>query len=119
MRRLGLNWALWIPKWLAGFSPVGKAMQRYKLQDHAECPRCSQFEDTEHVLLCTARSAVSKWNASLSKLKTWMTKAATMLDLQHAILCYLTLWHMGKAPPIPQYHWPGVNDLIQAQSTIG
>jgi hypothetical protein len=41
IRRLGLNKSLWIPKWLAGFSPVGKVMQRYKLQDHAECPRCA------------------------------------------------------------------------------
>ena len=119
IRRLGLNRSLWIPKWLAGFSPVGKVMQRYKLQDHAECPRCSQFEDTEHVLLCKAPTAVTQWQASLSKLQIWLTKAATMPDLQHAILRYLSSWNNSSEPPIPQYHWPGVNDLVKAQSTIG
>ena len=90
-------------------------MQRYKLQDHADCSRCSQFEDTEHVLLCKAPNAITQWNASISKLKIWMTKAATMPDLQHAILSYLSCEDL----PIPQYHWPGVNDLIHAQSSIG
>jgi hypothetical protein len=119
IRRLGLNKSLWIPKWLAGSSPVGKVMQRYKLQDHAECPRCAQFEDTAHVLLCQAPHAVAKWNASISSLSLWLTKVSTMPDLQHAILHYLSSWHRNDVPTIPQYHWPGVNDLITAQGTIG
>ena len=119
IKRLGLNRSLWIPKWLAGFSPVGKLMQRYKLQEHAECPRCSLFEDTEHVLLCKAPSAVTQWNASISKLNLWMTKAATMPDLQHAIIRYLSSWHRSEPPLPPQYHWPGVNDLVLPQNLVG
>jgi hypothetical protein len=42
-----------------------------------------------------------------------------MPDLQHAILRYLSSWNNSSEPPIPQYHWPGVNDLVKAQSTIG
>jgi hypothetical protein len=94
-------------------------MQRYKLQDHAECPRCAQFEDTKHVLKCQAPQAISTWNASLSRLEIWLTKAGTMPDLQHTILSHLSSWHQNEDPPIPQYHWPGVNDLIAAQGNIG
>jgi hypothetical protein len=71
------------------------------------------------LLLCKAQNAVTQWNASISKLKKWLTKAATMPDLQHAILSYLTFWKMNSEIPIPQYHWPGVNDLIKVQSKIG
>jgi hypothetical protein len=38
IKALGLNWLLWIPKWIAGFSPVGKVQQHNNFQDHAECP---------------------------------------------------------------------------------
>ena len=59
MKLLGLNKSLWIPKWLlSGFAPVGKVMQRYKFQTHAECPRCSEYKDTNHVLKCKAPRAV-------------------------------------------------------------
>ena len=57
IKRLGLNKQLWIPKWLAGFAPVGKVLQRNKLQDHSKCPCCTALEDTKHVLLCTALKA--------------------------------------------------------------
>jgi hypothetical protein len=43
---LGLICSLWMPKWLAGFAPVGKVQQRNMFQDHAKCPRCSAFETT-------------------------------------------------------------------------
>jgi hypothetical protein len=51
IKLLGLTRSLWIPKWLAGFAPVGKVQQRNMFQDHAECPRRSAFETTAHVLL--------------------------------------------------------------------
>jgi hypothetical protein len=120
IKQLGLNRALWIPKWLAGFAPVGKVLQRNNLQDHAECPSCSNFETTAHVILCNAPNAQRQWDASIMTLDIWMTKSLTLPDLQTAILGRLqTLRHPANALPAPAYAWPGVNDLITAQDTVG
>jgi hypothetical protein len=119
IKRLGLNKQLWIPKWLAGFAQVGKVSQRLKLQDHAECPRCAAFEDTHHVVLCTAPKAQRKWDALVSNLKTWLLKANTMPDIQQAILSRLQAWRTQTRLPDLFYRWPGVNDLVRAQDLIG
>ena len=57
IKQLGLHHSLWIPKWLAGFAPIGKVLQCNNEQDHAECPRCAEFETSEHVILCQAPNA--------------------------------------------------------------
>jgi hypothetical protein len=118
-KRLGLNRSLWIPKWLAGFAPVGKVLQRYKFQEHAECPRCTAFEDTAHVLVCPAPRATTQWESSLSKLDIWLRKAATMPDLRNAILSRLRSWRANEEFQVPSYTWPGVNNLLQQQDLIG
>ena len=68
IRQLGLNQALWVPKWLAGFAPVGKVLQRNKYQDHAECPRCMEYKMTQHILLCKAPNAQRQWDSSITLL---------------------------------------------------
>jgi hypothetical protein len=119
IKLLGLNRALWIPTWLAGFAPVGKVQQRNQFQDHADCPRCSSFETTEHVVLCPAPTAQRQWAASLSHLSTWLTKAHTLPDIRTAILSRLRAWHHGTDLIAPSYTWPGVNDLVLLQDSIG
>ena len=89
IKQLGLHRSLWIPTWLAGFAPVGKVLQQNQQQDHAECPRCSEFEDTEHVILCTAPTAQRQWDASMVNLSTWMTKALTLPEIQKVIISRL------------------------------
>ncbi len=122
IRQLGLNRTLWIPKWIAGFAPVGKVLHRNNIQDHTECPRCTAFEDTEHVLLCQAPNAHRQWDATIANLDTWLTKALTLPDVQEAILSRLRSWRTGVHPvvyPQPTYNWPGVNELVTNQDTIG
>jgi hypothetical protein len=84
IKQLGLNKALWVPKWMAGFAAVGKVQQRNKLQDHTECPRCSEFETTAHVVLCPAPNAKRQWEASIATLSQWLNKANTLPDIQLA-----------------------------------
>jgi hypothetical protein len=119
IKRLGLNKQVWIPKWIAGFAPVGKVLQHNKLQDHSECFRCTAFEDTHHVVLCTAPKAQTKWDASVSLLKTWLLKANTMPNLHTAILSRLQAWQTQSRLQDPSYRWSGVNDLVWAQDLIG
>ncbi len=119
IKRLGLNRSLWIPKWLAGYAPVGKVMQRYNFQDHAECPRCSQFEDTAHVLQCQAPRDINQWKSSLAKLDTWMAKSTTMPALRSTIINRLQAWQQSDPTAAPTYNWPGVDDLIRKQTSVG
>jgi hypothetical protein len=120
IKQLGLNKALWVPKWLAGFAAVGKVQQRNKLQDHAECPRCSEFEDTAHVVLCPAPNAKRQWKASIATLSQWLNKANTLPDIQSAILSRLQSWYEQSEPlPTPTYNWPGLNDLVLQQDSVG
>jgi hypothetical protein len=120
IKQLGLHRSLWIPKWLAGFAPVGKVLQRNNQQDHAECPRCSAYETTAHILLCPAPNAQRQWDASLDLLDLWLTKVNTLPDLQKAILSRLRSWqHQDDSPPAPSYNWPRVNDLIFTQDAVG
>jgi hypothetical protein len=119
IKRLGLNKSFWVPKWLAGYAPVGKVLQRYKFQDHAKCPRCSEFEDTLHVIKCNAPRALVQWEASVAKLEVWLTTSATMPALCNAILNRLTAWKTDDMTPAPSYSWPGVDDLFTAQSRVG
>jgi hypothetical protein len=119
IKLLGLNRALWIPKWLAGFAPVGKVQQCNMLQDHAECPRCSAFETTAHVLLCPAPQAQHQWELSLASLDQWLTKAMTLPDIQKAILQRLHAWQNADELRATPYNWPGVNDIVLTQDTIG
>ncbi len=120
VKQLGLHRSLWIPKWLSGFAPVGKVLQRNNLQDHAECPRCAAFENTAHVIICPAPTAQRQWDSSLAQLNEWMTKSRTLPDLQHAIISSLRHWRTQEDDrPDPDYNWPGVNDLVLTQDIIG
>jgi hypothetical protein len=120
IKQLGLHKSLWIPKWIAGFAPVGKVLARNHLQTHAECPRCSEFEDTQHVLLCQAPNAQRQWDASIVTLDQWLTKARTLPDIHKAIISRLQSWRRQEVPlRPPDYRWPGLNDLVRAQDEIG
>jgi len=119
VKRLGLNRALWVPKWLAGYAPVGKVMKRYKFQTHDECPRCSEFEDTIHVIRCESQLATTQWDSSIATLDAWLFQVGTMPDLRHAIVTRLKAWKTHSPQIDPQYTWPGVNDLVKKQDLVG
>ena len=120
IKQLGLSRSLWIPKWLAGFAPVGKVLQRNSPQDHAECPRCFEFEDTDHVLLCKAPTAQRQWDASMATLSIWMIKALTLPEIKNAILHRIATVRNQEAVLPPIYcNWPGLTNLISAQDKVG
>lgn len=120
IKSLGLNRALWVPKWLAGFAPVGKVLQRNQQQDHAECPRCFEFETTDHVLLCKSPNAHRQWEASMATIDEWMTKACTLPDIQKAIMNRLATFRTQTDElPALDHTWPGLAELIAQQDLIG
>ncbi len=119
IKRLGLNKSLWIPKWLAGFAPVGKVLKQNKMQTHDECPRCTATETTAHVLRCPAPRAIAQWDSSIAMLRSWLLETSTMPDLRIAILQRLSAWKNNDGIRPPTYAWPGVNDLVNEQDLLG
>ena len=83
---------------------------KYKFQTHADCPRCAEFKDTAHVLLCKAPRAITQWDASIAKLDVILQKAA---------MSRLKALKDTSAFTAPTYTWPGVNNLIALQDSIG
>jgi hypothetical protein len=113
------GWSLWVgPRKLSSWYRTS-LYNHCQSQTHAECPRCAAFENTAHVLLCPAPNATRQWDKSLANLRTWLTQARTMPDLANAIINRLRSWRSQTAPTPPTYNWPGVNDLILAQDSIG
>jgi hypothetical protein len=55
----------------------------------------------------------------LANLCTWLTQARTLPDLANAIINRLQSWRSQTELTPPTYNWPGVNDLILAQDSIG
>jgi hypothetical protein len=94
-------------------------MKRYHFQDHAECLRCSEFEDTTHVIKCQAPHAVTQWEASVAKLDAWLIKSATIPALRSAILNRPKAWKTCDTTLVLSYSWPGVDDLLTAQARVG
>ena len=68
-------------------------LERYKYQDHSNCPRCnSPQEGTTHVLQCKAVEAVSIWNEELESLSQWMAEKHISWDLSNMIINELKRW---------------------------
>ena len=72
MTSLKLTRRHWIAKHAAGICGVGTVLQRWKWQDHATCPRCSETEDAAHVWVCRAPSSIQVWEESIAWLDKWM-----------------------------------------------
>jgi hypothetical protein len=47
------------------------------------------------------------------------TKAHTLPNIRNAILSRLSAWHQGNDLLAPSYAWPGVNDIVLLQDSIG
>jgi L-rhamnose mutarotase len=98
---------------------VDKVMQRYKFQIHAECPRCSEFKDTIHVIRCKSPLAITQWDSLIATLDAWLLQAGTMPNQRHAIVSRLKAWKTHAPQSDPQYTWPDVNDLVKNQDIVG
>ena len=91
----------WLSKWTTGICGVGKWLQRWKWQEHSDCPRCGQQnEDVQHVLLCNEISATTLWESLLSDLDQWLKSNNCDLEMNTVICQSLTSWHNGS-PLVP------------------
>ena len=93
MRSLPGSKRRWISKWCTGIFGNGITMQRWKQQDHSNCPRCHQpQEDAIHILTCQHISATGVWDTSILDLHNWMLNSKGHPELCSVLCSSLTSW---------------------------
>ena len=110
---------LMIPKWLAGFMPTGVVLHRRGLQSSDACPRCGLPETTSHVILCSAPSAIVRWQVNLRNYSSWLRSRQTMPDIARIILYHLQCWHDHTEPASFTPSCPSIAAALLDQTSIG
>ncbi len=88
-------------------------------QDHDNCPRCQEEEETtRHVLQCQDPRATETWEMQINKLTEWFNKKDTPADLQFAILRRINQWRKDQTFTEIQ-GTQLLKDAIQEQDCIG
>ena len=95
-------------------------MQRWKQQTSAKCPRCDEeIEDGLHVWLCKGDGVEEVWEASIRKLRQWMTKQKTLPNLAAVVCDRLSAWRHESTPKVHVSPFLGLRDMIKAQDNAG
>jgi len=57
------------------------------------------MEEKDHIIRCSAESAIARWKQVLTELDNWMQAAKNHPQLQQDIISGLQHWHDGTRPP--------------------
>jgi hypothetical protein len=110
----------WLSKWLTGFCGVGIMLQRYRHQNHSDCPRCGvSGETTAHIIQCQESGAKSLWRNGIKSLEGWMLDNQGHPEMTRIICRQLQNWQMKREDP---HLTPSEGTLIlacQQQQKIG
>jgi hypothetical protein len=119
MQRLKISRRHWIAKHSEGMCGVGKWLVIWKEREHPDCPRCSAFEDAQHVWNCPSPEATLIRTTGISTLSSWMEDVQTATDINQAITTRLTQWS-AQLPftPIPLLT-EDTQAAVAAQDDIG
>jgi hypothetical protein len=119
----------WLLKHATGFCGVGKMEKIRGNQDHDECPRCGQFEDTPHVVRCKGPGADVIFELSVQKLEIVMGDKFTAPEITAAIGKRIRQWRkhstgqiIDQATPLPRYYRNdefGTKAALDEQDKIG
>ena len=110
----------WLSKHSTGQCGVGRMKMRRKHQDHSECPRCLQEDETTtHVITCGDARATACWNLQIQKLRQWLSENKTSPDLEVDLIGRLQAWRAGRPPPALTTTSAAVSEAIEEQDSIG
>ena len=83
----------WYNKSMSRFCGTSRMLERYKFQNHSNCPRCNfENEGTLHVLQCTHNSAIAKQQKEIEDLVLWMQKEKVCPDIVYIARTILLWW---------------------------
>jgi hypothetical protein len=111
----------WLAKQVTGICGVGKMLKLWKHQNHNTCPRCGRDnENTEHVILCKAPSAISTWEQAINNLERWMKDNDAEPHMLEIICNSLRAWKSMEPLPAPTNEIPHiVMEAMIEQDSIG
>jgi hypothetical protein len=129
LKRLPFGKRRWLLKHATGFCGVGKMEQIRGNQDHAECPRCGQFEDAPHVVRCTGTGTDMIFEVAVQKLELKMGDSFTAPEIITSLGTRIRQWRkystgplIDQDTPLPRYRRDdqlGTKAAVAEQDKIG
>ena len=120
MRRLCHPVRMWVTKMASQNCGIGITLQKWKFQDHAQCPWCQcPCEDNLHVYRCTSQGAEATFRKSLRKLRRTLTKADTSPKLKSTLIRCLKRWYYHKHLRADRIADEGLRQAVLDQQSIG
>jgi hypothetical protein len=121
LRGVPMGTQRWFTKHATRHCAVGRMELRRKHQDHSDCPRCGETNETTiHLLRCRDERALEQWDLSMEQLKKGMNATETSPKIFTAVVNRLTAWHNNVQPaPIDFVGHPNLLAAILEQDDIG
>jgi hypothetical protein len=120
VKEVGTNRKRWIVKHTSGRCAVGVEMKRRKTWSHANCPRCTETQETSsHVLRCNGDGTKEIWDKFIGEFRLWLARQRTHNDISAAICSALTTWRSGIPAPQCRSSLPGLTSACDEQDDIG
>ena len=109
-----------VTKQATGLMSCGRMMKLWDFQDHSECPRCPEINETaQHILSCPAPTTTLVWERSMMSLQLSMETTNTMPELREAIITQLRQWK-GLTTQNPSWTTThGLRHAVGHQDSLG
>jgi hypothetical protein len=115
-----LGFQVWLSKHATGWCGVGRMLKIYGFQDHSDCPRCSQPEETtQHVVCCWSQAATATWSTLIDTLQQWLRQQQTPHLMVRALLQRLTEWRSAQPLQPLLLEGPLMYQAFEHQDKIG
>jgi hypothetical protein len=92
LKQLPFGKRRWLLKHATGFCGVGKMEQLRGNQNHANCPRCGQFEDAPHVFRCQGNGTDNIFEVAVQKLELKMGDSFTAPEIITSLGTRIRKW---------------------------
>jgi len=118
MSSLTTHSTIWISKYITGFLPIGKNMERRSEWSQDYCPRCKICqENREHIIRCNEVTSVELFKDSLTQFATLLEKLQTPNQIRIRIITNIVAWRTGIS--CHTYGDPHLPEPFMSQSLIG
>jgi len=96
MQSLTSHSTIWISKYVTGFLPIGKNMERRNEWSQDYCPRCKVCQETrEHIVRCNEVSSVEIFKDNLTQFEAFLEKIQTPNQMRIKIIMNIASWKNG------------------------
>ena len=115
------NQRQWVSKWCMSICGSGINLLRWKQQDHSNCPRCLQPNETAiHSVTCLHPEATELWETLLQELHHWMLQSKGKPSLVEVVCLSLSSWRNDVPYPIDADWYDGALKMaIHDQLSLG